>query len=412
MTLRQLVPVRRIVAVSETLEALARAANLAPFAPELLEFCAKLSRALFTDPRCRRTPDIQALAFRMRPAELRRLEDSFRATVSGSPALLQPRGLALHIAPANVDTMFVYSWLFSALMGNRNLVRVSDNAPESSLLLCSIFGEVLEEASEPVRRSVAIVQYGHDPAINGAVSAACDVRVIWGGDETVRTIRATPLAPRATELVFADRYSFAIIGAAAYNGLDEKKRAELADRFFNDTFWFDQMACSSPRLVIWYGLPGGTERAARVFFEELERAVDRKGYSAGAGARLNRFAFGCRAALDGPVSAMQRFHGRFETLTLTELTPFCREHCGGGLLYQFHTGTLAPVAQFVSRRDQTATYFGLAGEELCEMATLMGARGVDRVVPIGQALEFGRYWDGYDLFLELTRHVDVRREVT
>jgi hypothetical protein len=32
-------------------------------------------------------------------------------------------------------------------------------------------------------------------------------------------------------------------------------------------------------------------------------------------------------------------------------------------------------------------------------------RGVDRIVPFGEALTFGRFWDGYDLLAELTRRV-------
>ena len=36
-----------------------------------------------------------------------------------------PRGLALHITPANVDTMFLYSFAVSLLAGNLNVVRDS-----------------------------------------------------------------------------------------------------------------------------------------------------------------------------------------------------------------------------------------------------------------------------------------------
>src|SRR5229473_1854189 len=39
-----------------------------------------------------------------------------------------PRGLVFHVPPANVDTIFVYSWALSALAGNRNVVRISPRA--------------------------------------------------------------------------------------------------------------------------------------------------------------------------------------------------------------------------------------------------------------------------------------------
>ncbi len=404
MTVRSLAPALDAVTVEAILGDLTVAPPLAQFSAEVRDFCAKLSRALFTDPRSKKLPDLQALAFHLRPAEIQRLEDSFRAT---APARLQPRGLALHIAPANVETMFVYSWLFSALMGNRNLVRISSDAPETALLLARVFAEVLESTPEAMRRSAAIVQYGHDSAITAAFSEACDVRVIWGGDETVRAIRAIPLAPRATEIVFPDRYSFAVLRAGAYLVLDQAAHAALADKFYNDTFWFDQMACSSPRLLVWHGDRTETAEAAGGFYRELAAEVARRGHSSDTGTSLARFAFACRAALDGPVTAVERHGGGFETVALAELTPFCREHCGGGLLYQFHTADLSPLAGFVDRRDQTVTYFGYEGESLEDLARRLSARGVDRIVPVGKALEFGRYWDGYDLFLEFSRHVDV-----
>jgi hypothetical protein len=410
VNIRRLAPAAGLSELTDILADLRSAPALLPFSDGIRDLTAKLSRALFTDPRTRRLPDLQALAFQLRPAGIKALEESFRTSFVTSPggnSLLQPRGLVFHLAPANVETMFVYSWLFAALMGNRNLVRISDRASDTSLLLCGVFNGVLADAAESVRRSVAIVQYGHEDAITAAISEACDVRVVWGGDATVRAIRAVPLAPRATELVFADRYSFAILRAAAYQKLTAPERSALAAQFFNDTFWFDQAACSSPRLVVWHGTPEESASAATAFFAELEAVVEKRGYNSDASMRLERFTFGCRAALDGPVAELDRHHGNFETLTLRELTPFCREHCGGGLLYQFHTPALDPLAAFIDRRDQTMSYFGFEGEGLRELAQMVSARGIDRIVPIGRALDFDRYWDGYDLFLEFSRHVTV-----
>ena len=34
--------------------------------------------------------------------------------------------------------------------------------------------------------------------------------------------------------------------------------------------------------------------------------------------------------------------------------------------------------------------------------------GIDRVVPIGQALDINLFWDGYDLNKILTRVIDIR----
>lgn len=42
------------------------------------------------------------------------------------------------------------------------------------------------------------------------------MRVIWGGDATIKEIRRAALLPRATEITFADRYSLAVIDADYY----------------------------------------------------------------------------------------------------------------------------------------------------------------------------------------------------
>jgi hypothetical protein len=61
----------------------------------------------------------------------------------------------------------------------------------------------------------------------------------------------------------------------------------------------------------------------------------------------------------------------------------------------------------ITRKDQTITAFGWHSQELREFVRAILGRGVDRVVPIGQALQFNRYWDGYDLFTEFTRTIYV-----
>ena len=95
------------------------------------------------------------------------------------------------------------------------------------------------------------MQYVPDDAITAWLSARCDTRVIWGGDATIRTIRAVPLPPTATELTFADKFSFALLNASAFLALIEPSK--LIQDFYNDAFWFGQQACSSIRMMVWVG---------------------------------------------------------------------------------------------------------------------------------------------------------------
>jgi hypothetical protein len=68
----------------------------------------------------------------------------------------------------------------------------------------------------------------------------------------------------------------------------------------------------------------------------------------------------------------------------------------------------ADVLPFIDEGDQTLTHRGIDGDTLREVATEAGARGLDRLVPIGEALAFDVVWDGFHLVDDMLRRVRVR----
>ena len=48
----------------------------------------------------------------------------------------------------------------------------------------------------------------------------------------------------------------------------------VAQDFYNDTYLSDQNACTSPRVIIWYG--NNKEKAKEKFWDELETLVEKK----------------------------------------------------------------------------------------------------------------------------------------
>jgi hypothetical protein len=65
------------------------------------------------------------------------------------------------------------------------------------------------------------------------------------------------------------------------------------------------------------------------------------------------------------------------------------------------------VGHLVSNVVQTLGYFGYTTDEMAQMVKRLSTDGIDRVVPIGQALNFDTFWDGYDLIRMLTRTVVI-----
>ncbi|MBI1353747.1 MAG: gamma-glutamyl phosphate reductase [Acidobacteria bacterium] len=407
MKVESLVPRSGEADLSAVLKQVGRASSPPPFSEAAVDFCAAFATRLGRDPQARRYPELTALAFWIRRAELERLRREFAALENDS-LLRAPRGLVFHVPPGNVDTMFVYSWLLGLLCGNRNIIRLSRNRDEPVEILCRIAGEALAEADPLLQAGNAVVSYAHEAEINAALSAACDTRVVWGGDSTVALFRHFPLAPHGTEIVFPDRFSFAALRAEAVLALDEAALAQLAEQFYNDAYWFHQLGCSSPRLAVWVGTADACRAAGDRFFPAVAETVRRKHYELPAAARMRRFTFECESILDRPVAGRRDLGRELACLRLETLEDFSREHCGGGLFWEYFAEHLGEIETMLDRRDQTLTHFGFPADELRAAARAWNGRGLDRIVPVGRALQFDRYWDGMDLFAALTRCVAVQ----
>jgi hypothetical protein len=391
MRVETLVPARGEADLEEVVAALAAAPPAAPFAPELIDFCHDVSRALFADPRAKRHPELVPLASFLRRASVTVLADEFAAGARGDVVQV-PRGLAFHVPPSSVDTMFVYSLAVSLLVGNRNVVRLSQRRTPTVDVLVDALNAVCAE-HPAVARSLAVVSYGHELEPSALLSRAADVRVIWGGDATVETIRALPLAPHATELLFGDRFSLAVVRPGA------EDMGDLARRLFNDAYWFDQRGCSSPRLVVGVGDGVGG------LLDALHDEVRARGYVLELGAVLAKRTAVYGALADRPVRRMRELGNELTVLELETLDGFDRTHPGAGLFYAATVDGLEELASFVVRKDQTMTISGFGGSEVASFVRAVNGRGIDRIVPFGEALTFGRFWDGYDLLAELTRRV-------
>ncbi len=409
MRVEQLVPRLAMVDIGEVLTRARSAPRHRgdPFDSVRVEFSDAVSHAIFRHPRSRAFPELLALAFWLRRSAISRLADRF-ATLESDRTLRAPRGLAFHIPPTNIDTLFIYSLMVSFLVGNSNVVRVSCNRPEPVTLLCEVLRSVLEEERfAEFADELAVVSYGHEPEPTAAASLEADVRLIWGGDRTVEIMRAVPVNPATHDLTFGDRFSFAVIRPDSVLSADEQSRRRLAEQLFNDAYWFDQLGCASPRLLIWVGGAPEADAAREVLVEHLAAVVAIKGYNLQPAAAIAKLTFMHGALIDRRVENVHQVGNELLVLSLKDLSEFDRTHPGAGLFFDARVGALSDLLTFVSRKDQTLTAHGFSTEELKAFVRSLRGRGIDRIVPFGDALTFGTVWDGYDLLTELTRTIDV-----
>ena len=73
------------------------------------------------------------------------------------------------------------------------------------------------------------------------------------------------------DIFFSDRYSIAMINANKILNLSNKKLFKLCKNFYNDTYLFDQNACTSPQSILWIG--NNSLIAKKKFWKCMERIV-------------------------------------------------------------------------------------------------------------------------------------------
>ena len=78
-----------------------------------------------------------------------------------------------------------------------------------------------------------------------------------------------------------------------------------------------------------------------------------------------------------------------------------------GIFYQLNLKNLNQLSKYISKKCQTMSYFGFEKNVLKSFVLNNNLRGVDRIVPIGNALDIDFNWDGYDLIKTLSRVIVI-----
>lgn len=75
----------------------------------------------------------------------------------------------------------------------------------------------------------------------------------------------------------------------------------------------------------------------------------------------------------------------------------------GGYFYEYSLSDKKELFKVITEKYQTITYFGIDEKELLNDLVKNEIKGIDRIVPIGKAMDIDVVWDGHDLVKELSR---------
>ena len=372
-----------------------------PFAEGRIDFLNEISRELLKDKEAKRYPDVVTFAFWIRRANMEKEKEKFLSDSS----LRMGRGVVFHIAPSNVAVNYAYSFAVGFVLGNANILRLPSRTFPQVEIINRIVCKVLDK--DEYRKwtgYIAFLNYEKNKAVNDYLSSICDVRVIWGGDSTIREIRKSELPPRAGEVTFADRYSICILNAEEYLGIEDKTR--LAIDFYNDTFLSDQNACTSPRLICWMGEREKIQQAKEIFWEELWNVVAKE-YEFQPVQYIDKLTNSCQAvaAIDG-LHVVRMKDNRIVRIETEKISRLLQEYRGNsGVFFEYELWDVMELTPVCNAKLQTVAVLGEM--EVVLPLVKAGVRGIDRVVKIGKTMEFGFIWDGYDLRERLTREIAV-----
>lgn len=358
---------------------------LPSFAPIICDFVAALSARLQQEGL--RHPDLAAFGFWLRPRHL----DKQRTSMPGRA----PLGMVFHLVPSNVPTVAFYSWLMALLMGNASVVRLSSRLePQQEAMLAILNDLFCHTEWQGIAARTRFIRYGHDEGTTAWLSARCRLRIIWGGDETIRRVRAIPLSPNAQEVVFPDRRSMAVLDSRWLAGLASDRLQQVLSVLQQDCTRFNQQACASPTTFCWLGEPNDSlrrhvlETVFAPFAQDPALTMERLIHS-----QQN-------AALQETIQ-LSVLPG---VTLLTPATSSRLSHVGGGIVAEFVAADMIELLQHPWDM-QTCVWVGEHPSQLaCALSEASCCR-IDRVVSPGQALAFGWHWDGIDMPVACSREL-------
>jgi hypothetical protein len=370
-----------------------------PFANEDFAYCQALSEALLKDSQSRDYPDLIALGFWLRQANLKPL----LAPYQHNDFFRQPLGLVFHSAPANVDSLFVYSGILSLLCGNKNVIRLSSRSGGSTAVLIEKIRGIADAFPQQNAR-FQLVQCSYESTHLKALIAKVDGRVLWGSDQAIQAQRQLMMPAHARELSFGHKFSLCLLGAVSLLKADEAQFQQLLQLFYRDQLTFSQQGCSSAKAVIWLGDAAQVQQAQQRFWPAFTELVAQK-QPLNASEQYQALANAQQLIMSSNMQLSLTQQQTISRIAVAKLEPmFIQQHQGCGLFLEITLAEMQLLNPMLTQAHQTLTVWGVEPRMLKNWIGTVHT-GLDRVLSVGQALSFSPDWDGVNLIEQFSRKV-------
>jgi len=377
----------------------------APFGNLEIDFLDTLSKILMYNKNARSFPDITSFAFWCRKKNIISLKNKLN-TAETRMGL----GCIFHITPSNVPVNFAYSFAFGLLTGNSNIVKLPSENFSQTKIICNVISKIIKRNKFKIigKKNYFFKYNSNETDITKDLSLKIDGRVVWGGDKTIEMVKNFKTKPRVKDIFFSDRYSFCIIKSDEIISSKAERIESFSNKFYNDTYFMDQNACSSPHLIIWYGSAKQNKLAKNKFWPELLKIVKKK-YSLEHTNAIDKYTSLCEDALKHNLcSGFYNYENLIYRVEIKKLNKNLDQlNNKFGYFYEFECNNLKKIKNYITQKFQTLAYLGMDKKKLLDFVVKNGLAGIDRIVPIGSSHNIGFIWDGYNIDKQLTRVIEV-----
>ena len=307
------------------------------------------------------------------------------------------RGLVCHWLAGNVQVLGMFVLIQSILSKNVNLIRVSarDNGAFVNLLK-AFEGEVYttpgghEIKGDDLLKTIGVVYFNHSDIKTGKkMSQIADVRIAWGGAESVSAVTSYPSKYDCVDIIMGPKLSFSALGKESLD--DERSTKKLARKVAVDASVFDQTGCASTHNV--FVEKGGIIEPVK-FAELLAESMDKVSKQIPKGQMSSEEIAAVHSAR-GIYDFKGKVYGDDDSIwtVLYSDEVELNKPVYSRVVFVHPVEKLDDVLQFINEDIQT---IGLAskGEKAVDFALKAAEKGAIRFPDCGKMLNFEVPWDG------------------
>lgn len=316
------------------------------------------------------------------------------------------RGLVCHWLAGNVQILGMFALIQSIISKNVNLLKVSSRDDGVFTDILNAFKGTIYTTVEgytitgdDLLKTISVVYFSrYADKLGVEMSKQADVRIAWGGRESVETVSNYPARYDTETIIFGPKLSFSVIAKENLCSVQDAKK--LARKVSVDVSVFDQTGCASPHnLYVEEGGEVSPEEFVDMLGDSMQKTelqIPKPQMSAEQVSHIHSI----RGVYDFKGSVIGS-----DTMSWTVLLDDLDEIDSpvySRVLFVHKVKSIFDSLKFIDENTQT---IGIAAptEKALAFATDASRRGVMRLPLIGRMLNFEMPWDGIFLFDRLVK---------